>query len=285
MELYLHDYSRMIFSMKNRLLVYTVVAVLAVSCAAPTNVTYFQDSQDKEISTELVTEQIRLRPADKVTIILNCPTVELMNQFNMPYVSRYVGASGEGVTLANTGVSGYTVDANGDIDFPVVGKIHVAGLTRSETAAKIKNELQARDLVKDPVVTVDYMNLFVSLMGEVARPGRYAITRDAVTILDALAMAGDLTIFGRRDNVMVIREENGVQKTYLVDLRSAESVAKSPVYYINQNDLIYVAPNAMRTRQSTVNGNTIMSTSFWISIASLAATITSTVVVVLARTQ
>lgn len=265
-------------------MLFLVAGLMAASCAAPTNVTYFQDSQEQAISTDVATEQIRLQPADKIAIILNCPTTELMNQFNMPYVSRYVGSISD-VPTPNTGVSGYTVDADGNIDFPVVGKIHVAGLTRSETAARIKHELQARDLVKDPVVTVDYMNLYVSLMGEVAKPGRYAITRDAFTILDAIAMAGDLTIFGRRDNVMVIRDENGVQKTYLVDLRSAESVAKSPVYYIRQNDVVYVSPNAMRTRQSTVNGNTIMSTSFWISIASLAATITSTVVVVLARTR
>ena len=260
-------------------------ALLLASCAAPTNVTYFQDSQDREIFTELESSQIRLRPEDKITMIVNCQGVELMNQFNMPYVSRYVGATGEGVTLANTGVSGYTVDADGNIDFPVLGKVQVAGLTRAEVAAKIKNELQAQDLVRDPVVTVDYMNLFFSVMGEIARPGRYAITRDRVTILDALAMAGDLTILGRRDNVMVLREVDGVQKTYLLDLRSAAEVAKSPVYYINQNDIIYVSPNAMRTRQSTVNGNNIVSTSFWISIASLAATIVSTVTVVLMRTS
>lgn len=263
----------------------SLAALLLASCAAPTNVVYFQDSQDREISNDVETTQIHLRPEDKITIIVNCQGIELMNQFNMPYVSRYVGATGEGTTLANTGVSGYTVDAEGNIDFPVIGKVHVAGLTRAEVAAKIKNELQAQDLVRDPVVTVDYMNLFFSVMGEIAKPGRYAITRDRVTILDAIAMAGDLTILGRRDNIMVLREINGVQKTYLVDLRSAADVANSPVYYINQNDVIYVSPNVMRTRQSTVNGNNIVSTSFWISIASLAATIVSTVTVVAMRTQ
>ena len=176
------------------------------------------------------------------------------------------------------------MDGDVDIDFPVIGKIPVAGLTRAEVADKIKNELMAQDLVRDPVVTVDYLNLYVSLMGEVARPGRYAIVRDEVTILDALALAGDLTILGRRDNIRVIREEGGVQKTYLIDLRSMENLVQSPAYYICQNDLIYVEPNEMRTRQSTVNGNTVLSTSFWISIASLAATIVSTITVVAMRT-
>lgn len=263
----------------------SLAALLLASCAAPTNVVYFQDSQDREISNDVETTQIHLRPEDKITIIVNCQGIELMNQFNMPYVSRYVGATGEGTTLANTGVSGYTVDAEGNIDFPVIGKVHVAGLTRAEVAAKIKNELQAQDLVRDPVVTVDYMNLFFSVMGEIAKPGRYAITRDRVTILDAIAMAGDLTILGRRDNIMVLREINGVQKTYLVDLRSAADVANSPVYYINQNDVIYVSPNVMRTRQSTVNGNNVVSTSFWISIASLAATLVSTITVVAMNMQ
>lgn len=257
---------------------------LSAACSAPTNVVYFQDSSDKEIRNDVQVESIRLRPADKISIIVNCNGIELMNQFNLPYVSRYVGATTEGYSLSNTGISGYIVDADGNIDFPVIGKIRVAGLTRAEVADKIKSELMRQDLVRDPVVTVDYMNLYVSLMGEVVRPGRYAITRDAVTILDAISLAGDLTIFGRRDNIRLIREENGIQKTYLIDLRSMEDLVKSPAYYVCQNDLIYVEPNGMRTRQSTVNGNTIMSTSFWISIASLAATIVSTVTVVAMRT-
>lgn len=261
-----------------------MVAALASACSAPTNVVYFQDSTDKEIRNDVQVESIRLRPSDKISIIVHCNGVELMNQFNLPYVSRYVGSTNENVGLTNQGISGYIVDAAGNIDFPVIGKIQVAGLTRAEVADKIKNELQAQDLVRDPVVTVDYMNLYVSLMGEVARPGRYALTRDAMTVLDAISLAGDLTIFGRRDNIRVIREEGGVQKTYLLDLRSMEGLVQSPAFYICQNDIIYVEPNDMRTRQSTVNGNTVLSTSFWISIASLAATIVSTVTVVAMRT-
>ena len=260
-------------------------AGIIAGCAAPANIIYFQDTSDKEISTAVDPTQIRFRPEDEISIIINCPSAELMSQFNLPYITRYLGndrlTSGGG----NTGVCGYTIDDKGDIDFPVIGKIHVAGLTRSDVAALIKKELQSRDLVRDPVVTVDFMNLTVSLMGEVARPGRYSITRDHMTVLDALAQAGDLTITGRRDNIRVIREEDGVQHTYLLDLRSAEELAKSPAYYLCQNDVIYVEPNEMRTRQSTVNGNTVMSASFWISIASLAATLTSTITVVALRLQ
>ena len=269
---------------KHLIIAISAAAAILSACSAPTNVVYFQDSSDKEIRNDVAVEPIRLRPADKISIVVNCNGVELMQQFNLPYVSRYVGSTIEGATNYNTGVSGYIVDDDGNIDFPVIGKIPVAGLTRAEVADKIKNELMAQDLVRDPVVTVDYLNLYVSLMGEVARPGRYAIVRDEVTILDALALAGDLTILGRRDNIRVIREEGGVQKTYLIDLRSMENLVQSPAYYICQNDLIYVEPNEMRTRQSTVNGNTVLSTSFWISIASLAATIVSTITVVAMRT-
>ncbi|MBO6170456.1 MAG: polysaccharide export protein [Bacteroidales bacterium] len=270
---------------KQKILISAALVLMVSACSTPANVVYFQDSTDKEIRNDVVVESVRLRPADKVSIIVNCADVVLMQQFNLPYVSRYVGSTSEGQASYNTGVSGYIVDADGNIDFPVVGKVHLAGLTRAEAAEKIKNELQSQNLIRDPVVTVDYLNLYVSLMGEVARPGRYPITRDAITILDALSLAGDLTIFGRRDNIRVIREEGGVQKTYLLDLCSMEELVKSPAYYICQNDLIYVEPNAMRTRQSTVNGNTVMSTSFWISIASLAASLVSTITLVALRAK
>ena len=125
----------------------------------------------------------------------------------------------------------------------------------------------------------------ISIMGDVTRPGRYAISRDHFTVLDALAMAGDLTITGRRDNIRVIREENGIQKTYLLDIRSAGDLSKSPAYYLAQNDIIYVEPNAMKTRQSTAAGNTLLTPSFWISVASLAATVVSTITVVAMRLQ
>ena len=169
------------------------------------------------------------------------------------------------------GVSGYTVDANGEIDFPVLGKIKVAGLQREDIAKYIKQELISRNLVKDPVVivTVEFMNLCISVMGEVNTPGRFSIDRDRVTILDALSMAGDLTIYGNRSKVMVMRQEGDTQRVYGVNLTSGAHVYSSPVYYLQQNDVVYVEPNHVKARQSTVNGNNVRSTSFWISLASL----------------
>ena len=165
------------------------------------------------------------------------------------------------------------MDSKGDIDFPVLGKLHVQDMTREEVAVYIKKELQSHDLIKDPVVTVEFMNLSVNVMGEVNRPGRYNIDKDHLTILDALSQAGDLTIYGKREKVLVLRNENGKQRVYGINLCSADHLYSSPVYYLQQNDVVYVEPNDTKARQSTVNGNNVRSTSFWISLASLLTTI------------
>lgn len=146
-------------------------------------------------------------------------------------------------------------------------------MTREEVAVYIKKELQSHDLIKDPVATVEFMNLSVNVMGEVNRPGRYNIDKDHLTILDALSQAGDLTIYGKREKVLVLRNENGKQRVYGINLCSADHLYSSPVYYLQQNDVVYVEPNDTKARQSTVNGNNVRSTSFWISLASLLTTI------------
>ena len=202
--------------------------------------------------------------------MVNSKDAELSNLFNLPIVSHRIGTSSERSISSNSQqISGYTVDEQGYIDFPVVGKLLIGGLSRTEIAMHIKQTLIREDLVKDPVVTVEFMNLGISVLGEVAHPGKFALDRDRVTLLDAIAMAGDLTIYGKRESVYVLREEQGVQIPYLVDLTSAGQLYSSPVYYLQQNDVIYIEPNTVKARQSTVNGNNVRSTSFWISLASL----------------
>lgn len=243
-------------------------AALAFSCSTPEKIAYFQDADQYGLSLDVHENHIRLRPEDKISIVINTSNDELTSLFNLPYISQRIGGS-----TYSSAVSGYTVDAEGNIDFPVLGKLHVAGLTRAETAAYIKQQLIDQDQAKNPVVTVEFMNLTVAVMGEVSRPGRYAIDKDKMTLLDALSLAGDLTIYGNRENVKVLRNVDGKQTSFKVDLCSAESVMTSPVYFIQQDDLIYVEPNDVRSRQSTVNGNNVRSTSFWISVASLVATL------------
>lgn len=253
----------------------------ATSCASSSRITYFQDLHPGETEVPAVTDsEIRIRPGDKLSIIVNSRDPQLSQLFNLAYASRQIGqntssnlGSGSTGSASTQGVSGYTVDKNGDIDFPVLGKLHIAGQTREEVAAYIKGILFDGNWVKDPVVTVEYMNLCISVLGEVNGPGRYSIDRDQLTLLDALSMAGDLTIYGKRENVKVIRQENGKQQVYGLDLRSGEDLYHSPGFYLQQNDVVYVEPNNVRARQSTVNGNNVRSTSFWLSLASFLTTI------------
>ena len=256
------------------------VAVMAMSfcsCNSSKDVLYFQDLKAGEsVAMAAIPVPVTVRPDDKISIVVNSRDPQLMALFHLPRVNKQMSTVGQASsTNVSNGqdVMGYTVDSRGEIDFPVLGKIKVEGKTREEIGAYIKNELIAKNLVKDPIVTVEFMNLCVSVLGEVNSPGRYGIDRDKTTIIDALSMAGDLTINGNRNNVTVLRQDGDVQRVYAIDLTSGRDIYSSPAYYLQQNDVIYVEPNEMRARQSTVNGNTIRSASFWISITSLVMSI------------
>lgn len=272
---------------KINILLVSLLLVFA-SCNTSKRITYFQDIQDytdKSGTVEQPAPEIRLRPDDKISIVVNSKDPELTALFNLPYTTRVLGAQTENVnTNSSYGNSGYIVKKDGSIDFPVLGSVQAAGKTRDELSAFIKNELITQNLCNDPVVTVEFVNLQFAVMGEVRTPGSYKITRDYVTILDALSLAGDLNINGRRDNVLVLRPDSiGKLTAYTVDMRSFASVQNSPVYYIHQNDYIYVEPNKKKANESTVNANTVQSASFWISVASFFASLASTISVIVTR--
>ena len=251
-----------------KILSLTLMLLTAVSCGTPKEITYFQDLEPGQTQLAITDPvEIRVRPKDKLSSLVNAPDPKLSNMFNLPIISQQVGQ--ESAMGTSRGISGYTVDSEGNISFPVLGKVRVDGMTREQIAEHLTTQLKEQELIKDPVVTVEFMNLFVSVMGEVNHAGRIKIDRDNFTILDALSAAGDLTIYGRRDNVKVLREVDGQQKVFMVDLRSGADLYNSPVFYLQQKDIIYVDPNVVRMRQSTVNGNNVRSTSFWISIASV----------------
>lgn len=252
--------------MKKILITFSLLLMLA-SCNTTKDIAYFQDAQHgKELTIEH--KQITLQPEDKITIMVNTRSPELNNMLNLPYVTRQIGSTTSYGTTQ--GISAYTIDNDGDINFPTLGKVHIAGMTRSEVANKIKSLLDKEGKAKDATVTVEFANLRYAVLGEVKNPNSYNIDRDAITILDAISKAGDLTIQGQRTNIQVIRrEKDNTEKVYKVNLCSLEELQSSPVYYIQQNDVIYVEPNKMRARQSTVNGNNIRSSAFWISITSL----------------
>lgn len=271
--------------MKYKLYILAIAALVLASCSTPEKISYFQDGYHSEVATKSKLDtKIKLKPGDKISIIVNCSDQRLTNLLNLPYITQRLGQTSQQVaTNYSQGISGYTLDAFGNIDFPSIGTVNLDGLTREQVATKIKDLIVDSQLAKDPVVTVDYMNLSVSVFGEVAKPGRYFFDKDNFTLVDALSMAGDLTIYGKRESVQVLREEDGVEKTYMVDLTSTRSLIASPVYNLQQNDIVYVEPNDVRKRQSTVNGNNVRSTSFWISLASLMSTLTLTIINVAGR--
>lgn len=251
-------------------------ALLLSACSSTKDISYFQDLQAGHESVITAIPPIKLRPNDKVSIIVSTSDQRLNSLFNLPVASTRLGGStsGSGGLSSSSGeTTPYTIDKQGNIEFPVLGKLHIGGMSREEVAEYIRRELISRDLAKNPIVTVDFLNLGVSVMGEVARPGRVTIPREDFTILDAISSSGDLTIFGKRDNVRVLREENGIQKVYSINLNSGKDITQSPVYYLQQNDVVYVEPNATKARQSTANGNSWLTPTFWISIASFATTI------------
>lgn len=254
-----------------------LTAMLAASCRAPKEIAYFQDMKPGESEVVMSASQdIKVQPKDKLSIVVNTQEPKLNSLFNIAVASRTVGQEESG-SSSSQGVSSYTVDNDGCISFPILGKVKVGGMSREQIASYIAGQLVGKELVKDPVVTVEYVDLYINVLGEVSSPGRYSIRKDNMTIIEALGMAGDLTINGKRDNIKVLRNEGGKQHVYALNLCSGNDVYSSPVYYLKQGDVVYVEPNETKKRQSTVNGNTVRSTSFWFSLASL---LTSVVVLI-----
>ena len=255
----------------NRIFLIICLLVCLTGCKTQEKINYIQDVEPGVTQPIESRQSIIIQPKDMLSIIVSTKDPELAAIFNLS-----VQANRAGVPIFSSAynqyLSGYVVDNNGDIDFPVLGKIHAAGLSRWALQEKIARELTERDLLKDMVVTIEFMNFKVSVLGEVKNPGTYSIEGDKVTVLEAIAMAGDLTIYGLRDEVYVIREENGERQNFKLDLRSKD-IFNSPAYYLRQNDIIYVQPNEVRAGQSTINQNSVRSISLWLSISSLLTSI------------
>lgn len=260
----------------NRLILILCLVVGLTACKTPEKINYIQDVEPGVTQPIESRQSIIIQPKDMLSIIVSTKDPELAAMFNMSVQANRAGAP-TATYNTNQYLSGYVVDNNGDIDFPVLGKIHAAGLSRWALQEKIVRELTERDLLKDMVVTIEFMNFKVSVLGEVKNPGTYSIEGDKVTVLEAIAMAGDLTIYGLRDEVYVIREENGERQNFKLDLRSKD-IFNSPAYYLRQNDIIYVQPNEVRAGQSTINQNSVRSISLWLSITSLLTSISILVV-------
>ena len=260
--------------MKKILGILSVAAVLVgLSACNPETykkINYLQDVTDNTAMAMKENQGIIIQPQDQLSIIVSSRDPRMATAFNLSVSTFYTGSE-LAANGASQRITGYVVSNEGDINFPSLGMLHVAGLNRWELQDLIKDRLEETGLLKDAVVTVEFLNFKISVLGEVASPGTYNVTGDKITILQALALARDLTIYGRRDNVQVIREQNGKRQIYTLDLTNT-GIFDSPAYYLQQNDVVYVTPSTVRAGQGEINENYFKSGSFWISLASISMT-------------
>lgn len=266
------------------LIMVVAIGSVMVSCSTPKNITYFQNVEDAEVIEIAAVEDrtIKVQPFDKLSIVVSSKDAALAQMFNLNVITNRTtqngSFNGENVDMKsytlgyNEGLSAYTVSQDGTIDFPVLGVLKVEGMSRSELAGFIKGEIVGRGYIKDPIVTVEFLNTGISVLGDVQHPGRYDLNTDQLTIVEAISLAGDIIIQGQRDNIMVLRRDGDKVITYRVDLTDAPKLMQSPAYFLKQGDVIYVEPNTLRKRSTVNNGNNVLNVSFWISVASLLTT-------------
>ena len=249
---------------------------MLTSCGTVKDIAYFQNKIVDEPEAIDKHAGIVIQPKDMLSIVVSSRNPELVAMFNLPLVN-YMAGSEIVSSAGQQRLMGYVVDNEGNIDFPVLGPISVAGLTRWELSELIKNNLLNGGFLTDAVVTVEFMNFKVSVIGEVNSPGTFTINGDKVTILQAISLARDLTIFGERETVTVIRERNGERTMYEINLCDV-SMFNSPAYYLQQNDVVYVQPSEIKARQSTTDEKALRMTSIFVSGGSLLVSIASLII-------
>lgn len=256
---------------KHRFINSMFLSLLLTSCATPGKITYMQgmfEGMPQEVRQQ---SRITVQPDDKLSIVVSSKEPALAQVFNLAIAQHRIGNAA--LSDNNLQTAAFDVSPSGFINYPIIGEIYIAGLSRHEVARLIQKELISQNLLKDPIVTVEFLNATVSVLGDVSRPGEYPIDRDDLNVIQAISKAGDLNITGLRQNVLVVREKEGKSISYRLDLTDAASLFQSPAFYLRQNDIVYVEPNNMKKRQATINGNTVQTPGFWLSIASLLTTI------------
>lgn len=244
------------------------IAIMLFSCASRTDVVYYQNidtinSQEKSSSYE-----IKIQPDDLLSITVSAEDAEVAMPFNLG------STSGSNVSSGQQTVQSYLVDSNGTIDFPILGQLKVSGLTRSEVLKILQDKIAV--YVKKPIINLRIMNFKVSVQGEVNSPGTYTVPSDRITLIEALTMAKDLTIYGKRNNILIIREVDGVKSYNRVDITKADFIHSS-FYYLAQNDVIYIEPNKSRISSAAVGASTgliFSATSILITLITLIITTT-----------
>jgi polysaccharide export outer membrane protein len=249
------------------LLLFVIVSVLS-SCASRKKVAYFQNISSAD-SESFVKYEPRLQPDDLLMILISAPDPEAAIPFNLPAVGVLGSNTTADVANAQMRYQTYLINNEGNIQFPIIGDLKLGGLTRSEALKKLNAEL--KKYITDPIVNMRIMNYKISVMGEVSRPGTFDILTERITLPEAISRAGDMTIYGNRSNILVIREVDGKKTHNFVDITKADFI-NSPFYYLSQNDLVYVEPNKTRINSSVVGPNTsviISSISLLITLVAL----------------
>lgn len=262
----------------NRQLLWLISFFLLTACQSYKKVPYLQNLAivDEEVQKKEMYDA-KIMPKDLLTIVVSCTSPELAAPFNLIIASPVNIAAGSAMTtMQQPTLQTYLVSNAGTVDFPVLGELKLGGLTKKEAEQMIIEKL--KPYIKEaPIVTVRMVNYKISVIGEVARPGTFTINNEKVNLLEALAMAGDMTVYGLRDNVKLIREDgNGKQQVVTLDLNKAETIL-SPYYWLQQNDIVYVTPNKAKARNSDI-GN---STSLWFTATSILVSLTSLLVTIL----
>jgi polysaccharide export outer membrane protein len=244
--------------------------VLLGSCASKKDMIYYQDIDAVAGKEKLNSYEIKLQPDDLLSIIVSAEDPEIAAPFNMISVSVQNGQRLDMPTGQPT-MQLYLVDANGNIDFPVLGKLKVSGLTRTEVLNMLKEKIA--NYIKNPIIILRIANFKISVQGEVTAPGTFAVGSERITLIEALTMAKDLTVYGKRKNILIIREIDGVKSFNRVDITKAEFM-NSPFYYLAQNDVVYVEPNQNKINGAAVNP----STGLIFSVLSILITLTTLII-------
>jgi polysaccharide export outer membrane protein len=273
--------------MKNKIVFLFFAVVLFFSCqSVPKDITYFQDlDRDGGRSvTELnyIEYEPRIKNSDVLMITVSSPTLnqEEVAQFNLPTTSYL--APGEKVSVQSTTLQTYIVDNDGIVNYPVIGKVKVGGLTLASAVDTITNRVA--EYIENPIVNMNILSFKVSVMGEVRNPGTVVVENSRISILDAIGAAGDLTIFGNRKNVRLIRDNNGKLETVYLDLTSKE-LFSSGYFYLQQNDVIYVDPNNTRKKDSKYGQSEYYKLSVIGTVTGTLSLIASTVIAIISLTK
>ena len=254
-----------------------LVLILLSSCSGVKEIAYLQNLSQKSDTVKNIIHDTglyaaRIKPKDmlSVTVVTSEPITTRMYNLLVPIVTENI----EKNLMAQPGLQSYIVDNDGKIDFPTLGKIEVSGLNLKELENLLQKKLEASFSKEKPIITIRFINFSINILGEVTRPGKYFTTNERMTIFEALSLANDMTIYGRRDNVKVLRENARGEKTILIINLNDRNIIFSQAYYLEQNDVVYVEPNKTKSRATNFGA----AETFSISAVSIVISLTTLLV-------